>query len=289
MPGGSCPGWNAARATSVSATPRSVPATFLGIFDAIRRLYARTPDAQVRGFTAARFSFNTAAAGGRCEACAGAGVVVSEMSFLPDVISPCEACNGLRYAPSTLEVRWLGRSIGEVLRSTAHQACELFVAHPEIQRPLRSLCDLGVGYLALGQPSSTLSGGEMQRLRLAAQLGSGLTGALYVLDEPTTGLHLSDVRKLLEVCGRLVARGDTLVVVEHHPDVIASADWVVELGPGAGDDGGRVVAKGPPDAIARAGTATGAVLRQMGVGATRPASARAREEREETGSASGVT
>jgi excinuclease ABC subunit A len=247
----------------IGRTPRSVPATFLGIFDPIRKLFAAAPEAQVRGYGPTRFSFNSAQ-GGRCAACEGGGVVVSEMSFLPDVSSPCEACNGLRYEPGTLEVKYLGRSIGEVLATTAHDAAELFAAHPKIARPLRILDDLGVGYLALGQGSNTLSGGEAQRLKLAAELGETYRHqpTLYVLDEPTTGLHLSDVRKLLGVLRRLVERGDSLVVIEHHPEVIAGADWVVELGPEGGSAGGRVIAEGSPLLVAKKKTPTGLVLRE---------------------------
>ncbi len=246
----------------IGRTPRSVPATFLGIFDHIRKLYSLTTDAQVRGFSAGRFSFN-GTGGGRCAACAGAGVVVSEMSFLPDVVSPCEACDGLRYEPGTLGVRYLGQSIGEVLKMTAHDAAELFAAHPAIHRPLRVLDDLGVGYLALGQGSNTLSGGEAQRLKLAAELSetSRHLPTLYVLDEPTTGLHLGDVRRLIDVLRRLVDRGDTLVIVEHHPEVIALADHVVELGPEGGSSGGRIVAVGTPREVSRIDSATGRVLR----------------------------
>ncbi|MBI2394657.1 MAG: excinuclease ABC subunit UvrA [Deltaproteobacteria bacterium] len=264
---------NVARAIAVDQspigrTPRSVPATFLGIFDPIRKLFAATPEAQVRGFGPARFSFNTANGGGRCAACDGQGMVVSEMSFLPDVVTPCEACGGLRYEPSTLDVKFHGRSIGEVLQLTAREACELFAAHPSIHRSLRILDDLGVGYLALGQGSNTLSGGEAQRLKLAAELAETARHlpSVYVLDEPTTGLHMSDVRKLLDVMQRLVARGDTLVVIEHHPDVIASADRVVELGPEGGNAGGVIVAAGTPAEVAKAKTATGKVLRAMGIG-----------------------
>jgi len=255
----------------IGRTPRSVPATFLGIFDPIRKLFAATPEAQIRGFGPARFSFNSAAAGGRCAACEGQGMVVSEMSFLPDVVSPCEACNGLRYEPSTLDVKYHGRSIGEVLQMTAREACDLFSAHPKVAKSLRILDDLGVGYLALGQGSNTLSGGEAQRLKLAAELAETARRlpTVYVLDEPTTGLHMNDVRKLIDVMQRLVARGDTLVVIEHHPDVIASADHVVELGPDGGNAGGQVVAVGAPDAIAKSKTATGKVLRDMGVGGRR--------------------
>jgi len=249
----------------IGRTPRSVPATFLGVFDAIRKLYASTPEAQVRGFSPARFSFN-AAAGGRCAACEGAGLLVSEMSFLPDVVAPCEACAGLRFDAATLAVRWHGKSIGEVLQTTAADAAQFFAAFPAIARPLAVLDDLGVGYLMLGQASNTLSGGEAQRLKLAAELGQESRRhrpTVYVLDEPTTGLHRGDVRRLVDVLFRLVGRGDTLVVVEHHPDLIASADHVVELGPEGGARGGRIVAAGTPAEVARAQTATGRVLREL--------------------------
>jgi excinuclease ABC subunit A len=277
---------NVARAIAVDQspigrTPRSVPATFLGIFDSIRKLFASTPEAQIRGFGPGRFSFN-ANGGGRCSACDGQGMVVSEMSFLPDVISPCEACNGMRYEPSTLDVKYNGRSIGEVLKMTAAEACELFAAHPSIQRPLKILDDLGVGYLALGQGSNTLSGGEAQRLKLASELAETARRlpTVYVLDEPTTGLHMNDVRKLLDVLQRLVARGDTLVVIEHHPDVIASADHVVELGPEGGSAGGMVVARGTPSEVAKLKTATGRVLREMGVGRKKRAAGEVRADAE---------
>lgn len=251
----------------IGRTPRSVPATFLGIFDPIRKLFASTPEAMVRGFAPGRFSFNSNG-GGRCAACDGQGMVVSEMSFLPDVISPCEACSGLRYEPSTLDVKYLGRSIGEVLKMTAAEACELFAAHPAIHKSLKILDDLGVGYLALGQGSNTLSGGEAQRLKLAAELAETARRlpTVYVLDEPTTGLHMNDVRKLLDVMQRLVARGDTLVVIEHHPDVIASADHLVELGPEGGAAGGALIAAGTPAEVARLKTPTGRVLRELGLG-----------------------
>jgi excinuclease ABC subunit A len=249
----------------IGRTPRSVPATFLGVWDEVRKLYASSPEAQVLGFGQARFSFNSAAAGGRCPVCDGNGVIAHEMSFLPDVTTPCEACNGSRFEPSTRDVRYLGLSIGDVLDLTAEEAAQIFAAHKRIRAPLETMCDLGVGYLHLGQGSHTLSGGEAQRLKLASELTAGTRHepTLYVLDEPTTGLHLADVARLITVLDRLVARGDTLIIIEHHPAVIASADHVVELGPEGGADGGRIVAEGRPREIASRKTATGAVLREL--------------------------
>jgi excinuclease ABC subunit A len=239
-----------------------VPATFLGIWDEIRKLFASLPGAKARGYTAGRFSFNAAAGGGRCTACDGQGHVVHEMSFLPDVVQLCDACGGARFEPGTLDVRYKDLSIGDVLRLSAEDAAAVFSAHPRIARPLSFLCDLGVGYVQIGQGSNTLSGGEAQRLKLAAELtaGSAHEPTVYVLDEPTTGLHLSDVKKLIGVLEKLVERGDTLVVIEHHPDVIACADWVVELGPEAGDAGGRIVFEGEPKKLAAQKTATGRFL-----------------------------
>ncbi len=252
----------------IGRTPRSVPATFLGIWDDMRKLFATLPEAKMRGYTAARFSFNSAAAGGRCVACEGQGTIVAEMPFLPDVVAPCESCGGSRFEPSTLEVRYAGLSIGDVLHLSAEDAAPVFGSHPRIARPLATLADLGVGYVQIGQGSNTLSGGEAQRLKLAAELTAGAMHepTVYVLDEPTTGLHLTDVRRLLAVFERLVARGDTLVVIEHHPDVIACADWVVELGPEAGEEGGRVVFEGPASEIAAARTATGKALSRAMLG-----------------------
>ncbi|MCL2776558.1 MAG: excinuclease ABC subunit UvrA [Polyangiaceae bacterium] len=245
----------------IGRTPRSVPATFLGVWDEIRRLFASLPESKMRGYTAARFSFNTAA-GGRCTACDGQGSIVAEMSFLPEVVTPCEACEGHRFEPSTLDIKWAGLSIGDVLQLSAEQAAKRFAAHPKIARPLATLADLGVGYVSLGQGSNTLSGGEAQRLKLASELTAGVAHepTVYVLDEPTTGLHLSDVGRLIRVLDKLVERGDTLVIVEHHPDVIANADWVTELGPEAGDDGGRIVFNGEPSQLAKRKTATGKVM-----------------------------
>ncbi len=248
----------------IGRTPRSVPATFLGIWDEIRRIWARTPDAQVAGFSASRFSFNTPK-GGRCGTCDGQGVISHEMSFLPDVITACAACSGARFEPLTLDVKYAGLSVGEVLDLTAEEAALVFENHPNISQPLRTLTDLGAGYIHLGQGSHTLSGGEAQRLKLSAELTASVRHlpTLYVLDEPTTGLHLADVAKLVDVLSRLVERGDTVVVIEHHPLVIAGADLVVELGPDGGDRGGRIVAEGPPAKIAQRKTATGAVLADL--------------------------
>jgi excinuclease ABC subunit A len=258
----------------IGRTPRSVPATFLGVWNDVRQLFASLPEAKIRGYSAARFSFNTPsaksarggkAAGGRCPVCEGQGTIVAEMPFLPDVVAPCEACGGSRFEPSTLEVRFAGLSIGDVLHLPAADAAQVFANHRKIARPLATLADLGVGYVQIGQGSNTLSGGEAQRLKLAAELTAGAAheATLYVLDEPTTGLHLSDVRRLLGVLERLVARGDTLLIIEHHPDVIASADWVVELGPEAGEDGGVIVFEGEPRKLTRARTATGKVLSSL--------------------------
>ncbi len=248
----------------IGRTPRSVPATFLNIWDDVRRLFAATPEAKVRGFSAARFSFNSNA-GGRCPVCNGQGVTSHEMSFLPDVIAPCEACGGSRFEPSTLEVTWKGLSIGDVLRLNADEAVEVFEAHPNIASPLRTLSELGVGYIQLGQGSHTLSGGEAQRLKLALELTATAhhKPTLYVLDEPTTGLHLSDTVRLVRVLHRLVDRGDTLVVIEHHPDVIAAADHVIELGPEGGAGGGRVIAEGTPEQIIEKTTATGRAIEPL--------------------------
>jgi excinuclease ABC subunit A len=245
----------------IGRSPRSVPATFLGIWDEIRRIFAATPEAQIQGFSASRFSFNTPK-GGRCTVCEGQGVTTEVMSFLPDVVSVCSACGGARFEPRTLEVRYLGQTIGNVLDLSCEQAMHLFEHHPKIVAPLRTLVELGTGYVKLGQGSHTLSGGEAQRLKLASELTAGARHepTLYVLDEPTTGLHLGDVERLLSVLSRLVERGDTLVIIEHHPQVIAAADYVVELGPEAGEQGGHVVAEGSREKLAGLGTITGKVI-----------------------------
>jgi len=247
----------------IGRTPRSVPATYIKIWDDIRKLLARTPDARARGFGPERFSFNRK--GGRCEECAGQGATKVEMSFLPNVTAKCEACGGTRFDRATREVTYRGLSVDQILALTAEEAKTVFEAFPRVRRALELLDDLGLGYLALGQPSNTLSGGEAQRIKLAAELhGRKRGGTLYVLDEPTTGLHLSDVGRLVAVLQRLVDRGDTVVVIEHHPDVIWAADYVADLGPEGGDEGGGLVVSGPPELVVAHETSyTGAALRDL--------------------------
>src|SRR5690606_22708131 len=233
----------------IGRTPRSNPATYTGLFTPIRELFAETPMARERGYGAGRFSFNVR--GGRCEACQGDGVLRVEMHFLPDVYVACEVCGGRRYNRETLEVRYKGRNIAEVLEMTIEQASQFFSAVPTIRRKLQTLLEVGLGYVRLGQSATTLSGGEAQRVKLAEELSKRDTGrTLYILDEPTTGLHFHDIALLLQVIHTLRDRGNTVVVIEHNLDVIKTADWVIDLGPGGGDAGGEIVAVGTPEALA---------------------------------------
>ncbi|MGD0881622.1 MAG: excinuclease ABC subunit UvrA [Acidimicrobiales bacterium] len=247
----------------IGRTPRSNPATYTGVFDHIRKLFSQTNEAKVRGYLPGRFSFNVK--GGRCESCAGDGTLRIEMHFLPDIYVPCEVCHGARYNRDTLEVTFRGKTIADVLDLSCEEALGFFAAQPPIARHLQTLVDVGLGYIRLGQSAPTLSGGEAQRVKLAAELSRRSTGTtLYVLDEPTTGLHFDDVRKLLDVLNRLVDQGNTVIVIEHNLDVVKSADWIIDMGPEGGDRGGTVVAEGTPEQVAAtAASYTGAVLAPM--------------------------
>ena len=234
----------------IGRTPRSNPATYTGMFDPIRDLFASTNEAKLRGYQKGRFSFNIP--GGRCEACSGDGIIKIEMHFLPDVYVPCEVCKGKRYSRETLEVKYKGKSISDVLDMTVEEALDFFKNVTTIKNKLQTLMDVGLGYIKLGQPSTTLSGGEAQRIKLATELSKRSTGqTLYILDEPTTGLHIADVHKLIDILQRLTDQNNTLVVIEHNLDVIKSADNIIDLGPEGGDNGGTVVATGTPEKIAK--------------------------------------
>jgi excinuclease ABC subunit A len=233
----------------IGRTPRSNPATYTDIFTPVRELYSLTPEAKVRGYKPGRFSFNVR--GGRCETCKGDGTIKIEMHFLPDVYVPCETCGGKRYNRETLEVRFKGKSIADVLEMSVEEALSFFAKIPKLRRRLQTLHDVGLDYVKLGQPATTLSGGEAQRVKLAKELGKIATGrTLYILDEPTTGLHFADIEKLLEVLQRLVDAGNTVLVIEHNLDVIKQADWIVDLGPEGGEGGGEVIATGTPEQVA---------------------------------------
>jgi excinuclease ABC subunit A len=247
----------------IGRTPRSNPATYTKLFEQIRNLFSQTQEARARGYKPGRFSFNVA--GGRCEACKGDGTIKIEMHFLPDVYVPCEICGGKRYNRETLEILWKGHNISEVLAMSVEEALGFFENQPKIVRILQTLYDVGLGYVRLGQPATTLSGGEAQRIKLASELGKRSTGkTFYILDEPTTGLHFEDIRKLLQVLQRLVDSGNTVVVIEHNLDVIKSVDHVIDLGPEGGSGGGRIIAEGSPEEVAQVGESyTGKFLREL--------------------------
>ena len=233
----------------IGRTPRSNPATYTGVFDQIRDLFAATADAKAKGYKKGRFSFNVK--GGRCEACSGDGIIKIEMHFLPDVYVPCEVCGGKRYNRETLEVKYKGKSIYDVLNMTVEEALTFFENVPSIRRKIETLYDVGLSYIRLGQPSTTLSGGEAQRIKLATELSKRSTGkTIYILDEPTTGLHFADVHKLIEILRRLSEGGNTVVVIEHNLDVIKTADHIIDIGPEGGDRGGTVIARGTPEEVA---------------------------------------
>jgi excinuclease ABC subunit A len=248
----------------IGRTPRSNPATYTGVFTFIRTLFARTPEARMRGYQPGRFSFNVK--GGRCEACQGDGLVKIEMHFLPDVYVTCDVCKGRRYNRETLDVHYKGMSIAAVLDMTVREALAFFDPVPVIKSKLATLDDVGLDYIRLGQSATTLSGGEAQRVKLATELSRRATGrTFYILDEPTTGLHFADIQRLLDVLNKLVEQGNTVVIIEHNLDVVKTADWVIDLGPEGGDEGGRVVATGTPEELARRGerSYTGQFLRPL--------------------------
>ena len=247
----------------IGRTPRSNPATYTGVFTDIRNLFASTQESKMRGYNAGRYSFNVK--GGRCEACQGDGIIKIEMHFLPDVYVPCDVCKGRRYNHETLEVKYKGKSIHDVLEMTVEEGVEFFSSIPRIQRKLKTLYEVGLGYIKIGQPATTLSGGEAQRVKLATELAKRSTGrTIYILDEPTTGLHIADVHRLIEVLNKLVDTGNTVVVIEHNLDLIKIADHIIDLGPEGGDFGGEIVAEGTPEQVARNGNSfTGMYLKKI--------------------------
>ncbi|MFR7478214.1 MAG: ATP-binding cassette domain-containing protein, partial [Acutalibacteraceae bacterium] len=247
----------------IGRTPRSNPATYTGVFTDIRSLFASTQEAKMHGFTSGRFSFNVK--GGRCEACEGDGIVKIEMHFLPDVYVPCDVCKGKRYNRETLEVKYKGKNISDVLDMTIEEGAQFFSSIPRIARKLDTLCEVGLGYVKIGQPATTLSGGEAQRVKLATELSRRATGrTVYILDEPTTGLHIADVHRLIDVLQKLVDAGNSVIVIEHNLDLIKTADYLIDLGPEGGDGGGTVVACGTPEQVAQVPASyTGQYLKKM--------------------------
>jgi excinuclease ABC subunit A len=247
----------------IGRTPRSNPATYVGLWDDVRALFSQLPESKARGYAPGRFSFNVS--GGRCEACKGDGQIKIEMHFLPDIYVPCEVCKGARYNRETLQVTYRGKNVADVLDMSVEEALHFFENLPRLKRKLQTLYDVGLGYIKLGQPATTLSGGEAQRVKLSSELQRVQTGnTFYILDEPTTGLHFDDVRQLLEVLQRLVEKGNTVLVIEHNLDVIKSADRILDLGPEGGDRGGYIVASGTPEEVARCETSyTGRFLRMV--------------------------
>ena len=234
----------------IGRTPRSNPATYTGVFSEIRNLFSKVPEAMIRGYKPGRFSFNVT--GGRCETCKGGGLRVIEMNFLPDVYVECETCQGKRFNRETLEIKYKGKSIYDVLDMTIEDACPLFENIPKIYRKLKTIKDVGLGYITLGQQSTTLSGGEAQRIKLATELSKRDTGnTFYILDEPTTGLHFEDIRVLLNVLNKIVDKGNTVVIIEHNLDVIKTVDYIIDIGPEGGKSGGQVLAKGTPEEIVK--------------------------------------
>jgi excinuclease ABC subunit A len=263
----------------IGRTPRSNPATYIGLFDQIRDLFSKTQEARARGYKPGRFSFNVK--GGRCEVCRGDGQIKIEMHFLPDVYVPCEQCHGKRYNRETLDIRFKGKTIADVLDMPVEEALEFFTHIPKIRRRVQALNDVGLSYMRLGQPATTLSGGEAQRVKLASELSKVATGrTLYILDEPTTGLHFADIQRLLEVLVRLVDEGNTVVVIEHNLDVIKVADQIIDMGPEGGEEGGEVVAAGTPEEVAAVeGSYTGQFLRGLVEPAAAPKKQSARKRK----------